>query len=272
MSIEQIVVLAIVQGLTEFLPISSSGHLILIPAFTGWPDQGIVTDVMVHIGSLLAILVYFWRDVFALIGGTRDMILGRWTPAAKMALYILLATFPALGFGLALKLSGLLDQIRGVEIVAWNAVIFAILMYFADRFGPRIKTMAEMKLGPAMIIGFAQALALIPGTSRSGITMTAARALGFRRDEAARFSFLLGVPAITAAGALTALEVVEKGESIPLDAVYAAGLTFLSAMAAIAFLMALVKRISFVPFVLYRLALAAVLFAFMYGWLPGVQG
>ena len=273
MSIEQIVVLAVVQGLTEFLPISSSGHLILIPAFTGWPDQGVFTDVMVHLGSLAAILVYFWRDVFALIGGARDAVLGRWTPSAKMAVYIVLATIPALAFGLFLKLTGLLDQIRGhgVEIIAWNAVIYGILMYLADRFGPRLKVMMDMKFGQAMIIGFAQALALIPGTSRSGITMTAARALGFQRAEAARFSFLLGIPAIAAAGSLTLLEALETGEAIPDGAFTAAALTFISAILAIAFLMALVKRISFLPFVLYRLALAAALFAFMYGWLPGVQ-
>ncbi len=272
MSLEQIIVLAVVQGLTEFLPISSSGHLILIPALTGWPDQGVFTDVMVHMGSLAAILVYFWRDVLMLLGGARDAVSGRWTPAAKMAIYIVLATIPALAFGLVLKLTGMLDRIRGVEIVAWNAVIYSILMYIADRYGKRIKAMADMTLSPALIIGFAQALALIPGTSRSGITMTAARALGFQRAEAARFSFLLGIPAIAAAGSLTLLEAFETGETIPDGAGLAAVLTFFSAIVAIAFLMALVKRISFVPFVIYRLLLAAALFAFMYGWLPGVKG
>jgi len=225
LSIEHIIVLAIVQGLTEFLPVSSSGHLILIPALTDWPDQGQVTDVMVHIGSLFAVIVYF---------------------------------------------SGTGDLIRGVKIVAWNAVIFGVLLWVADVIGKRTKVMEDLTLPPALIIGFAQALALIPGTSRSGITMTAARLLGFERAEAARFSFLLGIPAIAAAGAFISIDVIRSGQSIPPGAILAAVLTFFAALGAIALLMALVKRIGFFVFMLYRLGLAAVLFALIYGWIPGV--
>jgi undecaprenyl-diphosphatase len=192
MSIEQIVVLAIVQGITEFLPISSSGHLILIPVMTGWPDQGLVTDVMVHVGSLFAILVYFWRDVLRLAGGVFSLLRLRLSDDARLVLYIVLATIPAIVFGLVLKATGLLDRIRGIEVVAWNAVIFGLLLLIADRTGARAKRMADLTLHPALMIGLAQALALIPGTSRSGITITAARFLGFERAEAARFSFLLG--------------------------------------------------------------------------------
>lgn len=271
MSPEQIILLAIVQGITEFLPISSSGHLILIPAFTGWPDQGLATDVMVHVGSLVAVLVYFWRDVFALIQGTLNLLRGKITDDGRMAIYILLATIPALAFGLFLKASGVSAMIRSVEIIAWNAIIFGILMYLADRFGKRLKSMEDMTLAPAFIIGIAQAFALIPGTSRSGVTMTAARMLGFERAEAARFSFLLGVPAISAAGLVTLLEFAEQGRSIPSDALWAAFLTFFSAIAAIALLMAIVKRTSFLVFVIYRLALGLLLFAFLYEWIPGVN-
>ncbi|MEL6946470.1 MAG: undecaprenyl-diphosphate phosphatase, partial [Pseudomonadota bacterium] len=215
MSLEQILVLAIVQGLTEFLPVSSSGHLILIPAFTGWPDQGIVTDVMVHVGSLFAVIVYFWRDVLSLAGGCGDVVRGRVTARSRMATYIALATIPALAFGALLKFSGVSASIRGVEVVAFGAIFFGIVMYVADVFGKRVKKMEDMTLSPALIIGLAQAVALIPGTSRSGITMTAARFLGFERGEAARFSFLLGIPAITAAGLFTALEAVQEGGGIP---------------------------------------------------------
>ena len=270
MSIEQIIVLAIVQGLTEFLPVSSSGHLILIPALTGWPDQGIVTDVMVHVGSLFAVIAYFWRDVLNLLAGVRDFFTGRKTHHSRMAFYIFLATFPALIFGALLKLSGWLESIRGVEIVAWNAIIFGILLYVADLVGKRTKVMEDMRLSPALIIGLAQALALIPGTSRSGVTMTAARFMGFERAEAARFSFLLGIPAIAAAGGFTAMEMIHLQQPIPAAAVWAAVLTFFAALAAIALLMALVRRIGFFIFMLYRLILAAVLFALMYGWIPGV--
>ena len=271
MSFEQIFVLALVQGLTEFLPVSSSGHLILIPALTDWPDQGIVTDVMVHVGSLFAVIVYFWRDVLMLLKGTGELIRFKSTPGARMAGYIALATIPALAFGAFMKLSGIQESIRGVEIVAWNAVIFGILLYVADVVGKRTKVMENMTLSPALIIGVAQAIAIIPGTSRSGITMTAARFLGYERAEAARFSFLLGIPAISAAGAYTALELIEVGGNIPSDALKAAALTFFAALAAIALLMAVVKRFGFFVFMVYRLLLAAVLFALMYDWIPGIS-
>ena len=271
MSFEQIFVLALVQGLTEFLPVSSSGHLILIPALTDWPDQGIVTDVMVHVGSLFAVIVYFWRDVLMLLKGTGELVRFKSTPGARMAGYIALATIPALAFGAFMKLSGIQASIRGVEIVAWNAIIFGILLYVADVVGKRTKVMENMTLAPALVIGVAQAIAIIPGTSRSGITMTAARFLGYERAEAARFSFLLGIPAIAAAGAYTALELIEVGGSIPSDALKAAGLTFFAALAAIALLMAIVKRFGFFIFMVYRLLLAAVLFALMYDWIPGIS-
>ncbi len=270
MSIEQILVLAIVQGLTEFLPVSSSGHLVLIPAFTGWPDQGIVTDVMVHVGSLFAVLVYFWRDVLNLLGGVRDIFRGNPTPHSRMAIYMALATIPALAFGAILKFSGASQAIRGVEVVAFGAIFFGVLMYVADRMGARVKKMEDMTLAPALWIGLAQAVALIPGTSRSGITMTAARFMGFERGEAARFSFLLGIPAISAAGLFTALEAVQEGHGIPADALWAAFFTFFAALAAIAILMAIVKRTSFLVFVIYRVALGLLLFAMLYDWFPGL--
>lgn len=272
MTIEQIIVLAIVQGITEFLPISSSGHLILIPAFTGWPDQGVVTDVMVHVGSLFAVIAYFWRDVLKLIGGGIDLLRLRINDNSRMAGYILLATIPAVLFGIFLNASGLGNSLRSVELVAWNAVIFGILLYAADVFGPHLKKMEDMKLAPALIIGAAQALALIPGTSRSGITMTAARLMGFERPEAARFSFLLGIPAIAGAGAFVTLDFLESGQQIPPDAIWAAALTFLAALAAIALLMAMVKRVSFLIFMIYRLLLALLLFAMLYDWVPGLPG
>ena len=257
--LEQIIVLAIIQGITEFLPISSSGHLILVPALTGWKDQGLITDVMVHMGSFLAVLVYFRHDVMRLALGGIDMLRGRLTDDGRLALYIVIATIPAVAFGLFAKKTGLLDAIRGPEVVAWNAIIFGIVMYAADRLGNQEKMMEQMKLAPAFIIGIAQAIAIVPGTSRSGITMSAARALGFTRPEAARFSFLLGIPAIAGAGALVLGEALNNGETISADAVLAGALTYLTALAAIAFLMAMVRRMSLLPFVIYRLILGALL-------------
>ena len=268
--IEQIIVLAIIQGITEFLPISSSGHLILVPALTGWKDQGLITDVMVHMGSFLAVLVYFRHDVLDLARGGMELLRGRMTDNGRMALYIIAATIPAVLFGLFLKSTGAIDALRGAKIVAWNAIIFGLVMYVADRFGAQMRAMADMKLGPAMLIGVAQAIAIVPGTSRSGITMSAARALGFSRPEAARFSFLLGIPAIAGAGVLVLGEALGNGETISSDAILTGALTFLTALAAIAFLMAIVKRMSLLPFVIYRLVLGVVLLWMIYGGLlPG---
>jgi undecaprenyl-diphosphatase len=259
MPIEQILVLAIIQGITEFLPISSSGHLILVPIFTGWADQGLVTDVLVHMGSLLAIIVYFWRDVLALCRGGIALLKGRMTNEGRLVVLIAIGTIPVVLFGLFLRASGLLDSIRGPEIVAWNAIVFGLLMLAADWMGSMAKRMEEMTLGPALIIGIAQALALIPGTSRSGITITAARALGFTRPEAARFSFLLGIPAMLGAGVLVLGEAARSNEPLTGDALLTGAVTFLCALAAIAFLMAIIRRISLLPFVIYRVLLGIIL-------------
>jgi len=175
-----------------------------------------------------------------------------------------------LAFGALLKFSGASDMIRGVEVVAYGAIFFGIIMYVADRYGPRVKKMEDITFMPAMMIGLAQAVALIPGTSRSGITMTAARFMGFERGEAARFSFLLGIPAISAAGLFTALEAFQEGGGVPADALWAAFFTFFAALAAIALLMAIVKRTSFLVFVIYRIGLGMLLLAMIYDWFPGV--
>ena len=263
MSIEQIVVLAIVQGVTEFLPISSSGHLILVPALTGWQDQGLATDIMVHVGSLFAILVDFWRDVLQLIAGGFELVRLQWTDRSKLAAFILLATIPAVIFGLILKSTGLADEMRGIKLIAWNAIIYGLVMLVADRVGSSLRQMKDMTLVSAVSIGLAQALALIPGTSRSGITISAARFLVFGRAEAARFSFLLGIPAIAGAGLLTALGDGAQG-ALSTDALLAAAFTFLSALASIAFLMALLRRITLLPFVLYRFMLGGFLLVLAY--------
>jgi len=265
MSIEQIVVLAIVQGVTEFLPISSSGHLILVPALTGWKDQGLATDIMVHVGSLFAILVYFWRDVLQLIAGGFELLRLKWTDRSKLAAYILLATIPAVIFGLVLKATGMVDEFRGIKLIAWNAIIYGLVMLVADRVGSSLRQMKGMTLVSAVSIGLAQALALIPGTSRSGITISAARFLGFSRAEAARFSFLLGIPAIAGAGLLTALDDSGGAQgALSSDALLAAAFTFLSALASIAFLMALLRRITLLPFVIYRFILGGFLLVLAY--------
>lgn len=266
MSLEQIIVLAVVQGITEFLPISSSGHLILIPFLTGWPDQGQFTDVMTHLGTLLAVLIYFWRDVWRLILGTLMLFRGKVTGDGRLALYILAGTVPAVLFGFVLKKLNVPDLERNITVVAWNTVIYGVLMLIADMYGRQEKTINEVTLKNAVLIGCAQALALIPGTSRSGVTMTAARFLSFTRPDAARFSFLLGIPATTAAIVLTVGDALKSGCHITSDEFLVAGLTFVAGILAIAFLMNLLRRISFLPFVLYRMALGGFLLVLVYGY------
>ena len=263
MDLLQIVVLAVVQGITEFLPISSSGHLILVPVLTGWKDQGLIVDVMVHMGSFLAVVVYFWRDVRAMIGGVFDMLRGRLTPAGRLALMLVVGTIPAVGFGLFMKYSGLQDAIRGALVVTINAVLFGVVMLAADKYGRKQRRAEELGLMEALFIGAAQAVAIIPGVSRSGITMSAGLARGLTREEAARFSFLLGIPAIAGAGVLVLGEAMNNGVHVSSDAVLAGVLTFFVALATIAFLMNIIKRVGLFPFVLYRFALAAVLTGLM---------
>jgi undecaprenyl-diphosphatase len=269
MSIIQIVVLALIQGITEFLPISSSGHLLLVPAVTGWPDQGLLTDVMVHMGSFLAVVVYFWRDCINLVAGSIDMLRGRMTAWGKLALLILMATIPAVLFGVFLDKIGFMDMVRQMpEVVAWNAIIFGILLYLCDRWGLADRRMSDMTWLPALIIGVAQAIAIIPGTSRSGITMTAARALGFERSEAARFAFLLGIPAIAGAGILKLGDAVASGETITFGMLLTAALTFFVALGTITVLMKLVRHMSFLPFAVYRVLLGVLLLVLIYSGIP----
>ena len=270
MVILQIVVLALIQGITEFLPISSSGHLLLVPALTGWPDQGVLTDVMVHMGSFLAVVVYFWRDCVNLTAGrARLCCAGRITPWGKLAMLIVLGTIPAVVFGVFLDKIGFMDAVRQMpQIIAWNAIIFGILLYLCDRFGLSIRRMSDMTLAPALIIGVAQAIAIIPGTSRSGITMTAARALGFERPEAARFAFLLGIPAIAGAGVLKLGDAAASGEAISFGMLLTAVLTFFVALGTITVLMKLVRHMSFLPFAVYRVLLGVVLLALIYSGMP----
>ncbi len=265
----QIIVLALIQGITEFLPISSSGHLLLVPAVTGWPDQGVLTDVMVHMGSFLAVIVYFWRDCVTLVKGAIDLVRGRMTPWGKLALWIVLATIPAIIFGVFLDKIGFMDVVRSKpQVVAWNAIIFGTLLYVCDRYGATRNLMVNMNLPQALIIGVAQAIAIIPGTSRSGITMTAARALGFERSECARFAFLLGIPAIAGAGVLKLGDAMAEGVPITWPMILTAILTFFVALGTIAFLMRIIRYTSFLPFAVYRIALGALLLGLLYWGVP----
>jgi undecaprenyl-diphosphatase len=263
MTFLQLLIIAIVQGVTEFLPISSSGHLILVPYFTQAPDQGPMIDISIHLGSLLAIIIYFWRDVSGLAkGGLATFGLADAPEQKKLLWWIAIATVPALAFGFYLKQAGWLDSFRSTTLVAINLIVYGILLGIADWLGPNRKRYEDMSPRDALIIGVAQALALIPGTSRSGITMTAGRFLGYERVEAARFSFLLAIPATAAAGLLAVMDLTEATAQVRWDAFVAGMMTFVAAFATMAFLMRFLRKASMLVFVLYRLALGAALLMF----------
>ncbi|MDJ0940017.1 MAG: undecaprenyl-diphosphate phosphatase [Woeseiaceae bacterium] len=256
----QIVVLAIVQGLTEFLPISSSGHLVLVPTFFGWGDQGLAFDVAVHFGSLLAVCAFFRRDIAGLIRGGLQLARFRSdTTESRLALGIALGTIPAAVAGLTL--AGWIEaNLRDPRVIVFTLAGYAVLMVLADRFGGREKNVTDVRIRDAFLIGCAQALALIPGTSRSGVTITAGRMLGFARQDAARFSFLLSVPVILLASGYKGLELALGEAAVPWGELGVAILvSAIVAYLSIEFFMRFVSRIGLLPFAVYRLLLAGII-------------
>jgi undecaprenyl-diphosphatase len=256
----QIIVLAVVQGLTEFLPISSSGHLVLVPYLVAWTDQGLAFDVAVHFGSLLAVVVFFREDIKGLLHGGVQVLGGDTkSPQAYMAIAIALGTIPAAVAGLLF--AGWIEMnLRDPAIIVYTLAGYGILMALADRYAKRTKGIAEVRIRDALIIGVAQALALVPGTSRSGVTITAGRLLGFERQDAARFSFLLSAPVILLATLYKGFELVTGDMAVAwselaLGVAVSAVVAYLS----IEFFMRFVTRIGLAPFALYRLILAAVI-------------
>ena len=266
MSLLHLIVVAVVQGLTEFLPISSSAHLILVPLVGDWPDQGPTIDIAVHVGTLGAVVLYFRQDVGTMTVGLFALLRGRMTPGAQLFLLICVGTLPALGLGYVLASQGFMEQLRSPVVIAWATVVFGLLLWATDRLCLRVNHIEQLDLRAILLIGAAQALALIPGTSRSGITITAARALGYERQDAARISLLLSIPIILAAGAYQGWEVVQAGQlALGLDALVAAGLAFVTALLAVSLMMWWLRQASYTPFVIYRLLLGAVLLYWVYG-------
>lgn len=256
----QVIILAIVQGLTEFLPISSSGHLVLVPVFFGWTDQGLAFDVAVHFGSLIAVLLFFRKDILALLRGSVQVLGGNFAPTeARMALGIGLGTIPAALAGLML-VDWIEANLRSPAVIVVTLSGYAVLMILADRLGRRNRDISDVRIKDAVLIGIAQALALVPGTSRSGVTITAAMALGFERQDAARFSFLLAVPVILLASIYSLIGLLRTDATVPwgqlaIGVIVSAIVAYLS----IEFFMRFVSRIGLLPFAIYRMILAAVI-------------
>lgn len=261
----QAVLLAFIQGLTEFLPVSSSAHLILMPVLTGWPDQGLAFDVALHLGSLGAVVAYFRHELVAMTRSWSRSVSGQGTDDdARLAWWVIVATVPVCLAGLVFQ-DAIETQLRSPLVLAFGLIVFGLLLGYADwrQRGQRNET--GMRWKDALWIGLAQALALIPGTSRSGITMTAALLLGFNREAAARFSFLLSIPVIVLAGGmqiyhLSASTVAVDWSAMAIGVVSSA----ISAYLCIHFFLVFIRRIGMQPFVIYRLLLGAALI-----WLYG---
>ncbi|MCT4554296.1 MAG: undecaprenyl-diphosphate phosphatase [Pelagimonas sp.] len=266
MSFTYLLILALIQGITEFLPISSSGHLILLPNLTGAEDQGQVIDVAVHVGTLFAVMLYFRTDMRDAFGGIPRLLRGKIdTPGARLAFLLGVATVPVILAGLFLKVTGLNDMLRSIEVIGWTMLGFGLVLYWADKIGAEDKVTQDWSLRDAVILGLWQAIALIPGTSRSGITITGARQLGYARQDAARIAMLMSVPTIMASGTLLGLEVAGTADAqAARDGAIAALFAFIAALGALVVMMRLLRSVSFAPYVIYRVILGALLLGIAY--------
>ncbi len=267
MPLFQLILVALIQGLTEFLPVSSSGHLILLPQLTGLRDQGQLIDVAVHVGTLGAVILYFWPDVKLALSGIPRLIRGRLdTAGARLTWNLVLATIPAVLAGAVLHFTGLSDAMRSAKVIGWTMLLFGLVLYWADKTGPQTRHGEDWTARDAIVMGLWQVLALIPGTSRSGITITGGRRLGYGRMDAARLSMLMSIPIIAASGLLLGAEAAFTATPQALgDAAMAAVLSFGSALLALWLMMRFLRSTSFTPYVIYRAVLGVVLLAIAYG-------
>lgn len=264
-----LMLLSALQGLTEFLPVSSSGHLILFSKFTTFPDQGLAFDVAVHVGSIIAVMIYFSETIWEMLKGVAKtyFIPNFKNPGSKLAWLIVIGTIPAVIAGLFLVENGT-DELRSARLIGWTMLSFGIVLFIADKIGMTIRKIEHLTALDAVLIGLAQCLALIPGTSRSGITITMGRFLGLERREAAKFAMLLSIPTIAGAGALVGWELYQQGNIA--EIIYAMdGITysFIASVLAIYIIMWWLKKSTFLPFVIYRLCLGSYLLLDSYGYL-----
>lgn len=267
MPLFHLVIVALIQGVTEFLPISSSGHLRFYGLVTGnGVETGLVIEVAVHVGTLAAVMVYFRREVEAAVIGAFDILRRRRSGEARLARLLIVATIPVIVAGLALSMLDLIDTISSLGVIGWSTLIFGLTLWAADRWGAQAHGLGAWRFRDAALMGLAQAVALIPGASRSGMTITAARALGYERVDAARLSMLMSIPTIIAAGALVGLDLAKTDAAIlRADAAIAAALTFFAALAALAVFMRMLKTWTLTPFVFYRIVVGLILIGYVYG-------
>ena len=270
----KVAVLGVVQGITELLPISSTAHMRVVPALLGWQDPGSAFSAAMQLAALAAVVSYFWSDVKHLISGSVSAVTNRQfdNQYFRLSVGIVLATIPIViaGWALAGVLNTCNSPLRSLSVIGWACIVMAILLALAELCARHQRTIGNASLTDAITVGIAQAGALIPGVSRSGSTLTAALALGFKRDEAARFSFLVGLPAIALAGFKELWELHKAQLDAHGWSVLAVGLVIASVSAFIAIwgLMRVLERFSAWPFVVYRGVLGVILLiGVATGWL-----
>ena len=260
----QAVLLAILQGLTEFLPVSSSAHLILPSQLFGWVEQGLAFDVAVHVGSLAAVLLYFRKEVIDMTRAWFSWVFKQQKSAdGRLAWAVIWGTFPVGLVGVLFSSLNIVDDyLRSTTVIATTTIIFALVLWWADSIAKEARDEHSITVKDIIFIGCAQALALIPGTSRSGITMTAGLIMGLSRTAAARFSFLLSIPAIILPGGLKSYELLSSGVAVDWTMMaLGAAVSAVAALTCIHYFLILLERVGFKPFIYYRLALGVALFA-----------
>ena len=260
MDLVQAILLALVQGITEFLPISSSAHLILPSQVLGWPDQGLAFDTAVHLGSLVAVLTYFRHDIAQLVAALwRWLTRGEASDDSRFAINLAIASLPIIPVGFLLRYE-IETYLRTTPVIIVATVVFGLLLLFADRMGREARDEKSLDWKQALMIGFSQCLALVPGTSRSGITMTAALLGGFTRQAASRISFLIAIPTIAGAATLKLVDLATSPDPVNwTQLLVGGGVAMVSAYACIYLFLDFIDRIGFLPVVIYRLLLGAVL-------------
>ena len=249
----EILILSVIQGISEFLPISSVAHLVLISKYYVFVNQSLLIDICLHLGSLIAIILYFRNDLFNFIKNKNFII------------KILIGTVPIIPVGYILYQTGIINQLRSLEIIGWMSLIFGILLYFADKTKIKKKIDTEFSNTSAIIIGLFQVLALIPGVSRAGITITSGRMLGFNRYDSAKISFFLSIPTLLAASILGIYNIYKEG-SIELNflAIIAVIFSFIFSYITIALFFNFVKKFNLNLFVIYRIALSLLILGVAY--------
>ena len=270
-----ILFLSVLQGITEFLPVSSSGHLILFSKFTTFEDQGIALDVAVHLGSIFAVMIYFRKTIWEVIKGTlKSYFIPNFKNNGNRIFWLMvIGTIPVVITGLLFRKYGIeFRDDDGSKVIGWTILGFGLLLFVADKVGMTIRKVEHLGVLDALLIGLAQCLALVPGTSRSGITMTMARFLGMERSEAAKFSMLLSIPAILGAATLVGYELYSAGQMQELFmAVDGVIYSFVASILAIYIMMWWLKKSTFLPFVIYRVILGVILLLNSYGYIDILQ-